>query len=280
MKSDPAFPAELEREIFETTAVLYPSTIPALLLVARRIFVWIEPLLYRVIRTDVEEIDFALQHARETKPASFFHRSVRHLYIGSRGFTGPSLLPVCPDILSLAYISPRGQPALLEAVQGFRNIRRWSGSLVDLFDGSDAVSLNLPVFETVTHLDVFDDIDVFNQYTIQLCASLTALPALTHLCLNKKVPSQIIRSLLSDCSRLQVFVIMWSSRVLAEAMVERHRKAGLEDPRFVVAVCDDYWADWEVGARGGVDFWAAAEAFVARKRSREIEGSRYLLEDW
>lgn len=40
MASDPFFPVELEREIFETAALLYPATIPSLLRVARRVLVW------------------------------------------------------------------------------------------------------------------------------------------------------------------------------------------------------------------------------------------------
>ncbi|KAJ7107396.1 hypothetical protein C8R44DRAFT_857975 [Mycena epipterygia] len=39
------FPPELEREIFETTALLYPKTIPKLLRVARRVLFWKVPLL-------------------------------------------------------------------------------------------------------------------------------------------------------------------------------------------------------------------------------------------
>ncbi|KAJ7794387.1 hypothetical protein B0H14DRAFT_2923276 [Mycena olivaceomarginata] len=39
----PAFPPELERELFETAAVVHPATIPALLRVAKRVLLWIEP---------------------------------------------------------------------------------------------------------------------------------------------------------------------------------------------------------------------------------------------
>jgi hypothetical protein len=40
MDNEPVFPAELEREIFEMTAVMHPKKIPKLLLVARRIHIW------------------------------------------------------------------------------------------------------------------------------------------------------------------------------------------------------------------------------------------------
>ncbi|KAJ7677784.1 hypothetical protein DFH06DRAFT_560623 [Mycena polygramma] len=43
----PAFPLEIELEIFTTAAILYDETIPSLLRVAHRVLIWIEPLLYR-----------------------------------------------------------------------------------------------------------------------------------------------------------------------------------------------------------------------------------------
>ncbi|KAK7050508.1 hypothetical protein R3P38DRAFT_1760988 [Favolaschia claudopus] len=270
---DPAFPAELEREIFETTAVLYPSTILTLLLVARRILVWIEPFLYTVVRTDIKGMHSAVERAIKTKPDSFFTRSVRHIYLGPYKFDGPLLVRMCPNLISLAYIRPRGQPVLLAAIHSFRNIQRWSGSLVDLFDAADAVDLSLPVFKTVTHMDVFDDLESKNRYSSKLCASLAALPALTHLCLNRTAEPRPIRNFLQHCAGLQVLVIMWSKPLPAKAMLGALREAGITDVRYVVAVCNGYWDDWEVGARGGVDFWVAAEDLIARKRSGEIEGN-------
>lgn len=40
MDAQPVFPMDLEREIFETAALLHPRGIPTLLLVARRVLVW------------------------------------------------------------------------------------------------------------------------------------------------------------------------------------------------------------------------------------------------
>jgi hypothetical protein len=37
---EPIFPVELEQVIFETTALMHPTAIPALLRVARRVLVW------------------------------------------------------------------------------------------------------------------------------------------------------------------------------------------------------------------------------------------------
>lgn len=233
----------------------------------------IEPLFYRVINTDSQAIYSAVKQAIRTKEADFFRHSVRHIYLGAGKNDFEALLRLCLDLVSFAYISPQGCPELLEMLKDARGIQRWSGSLEDLFGDPSAIDLGLPIFRTVTHLDVFDDVNANTILSAQLCASLIALPALTHLCLNRSVTVEILRRLLQECAHLQILVAMWSGRIQAMAMVVAHRRAGIVDVRYVVAVCDNYWADWDVGVRGGTDFWAASDAFVARKRRGEIEGT-------
>ncbi|KAJ6550049.1 hypothetical protein B0H19DRAFT_1160293 [Mycena capillaripes] len=46
---DAILPPELERLIFEIAALESPKSMPALILVARRVQIWIEPLLYGVL---------------------------------------------------------------------------------------------------------------------------------------------------------------------------------------------------------------------------------------
>ncbi|KAJ7705402.1 hypothetical protein B0H17DRAFT_1037849 [Mycena rosella] len=74
MATEPIFPPELEREIFEAAALMHPNSIPSL---SHRVHIWIEPFLYIVIRIDIVPMADAVR--RETKPASFFQESVRHL---------------------------------------------------------------------------------------------------------------------------------------------------------------------------------------------------------
>ncbi|KAJ7131271.1 hypothetical protein C8R44DRAFT_850069, partial [Mycena epipterygia] len=84
MHSYLAFPPEREREIFEIAALLYPGAIPILLRVARRVLVWIEPLLYRVVYVNghppYSDMAHALLRATTTKAPDFFH-VVRHLFV-------------------------------------------------------------------------------------------------------------------------------------------------------------------------------------------------------
>ncbi|KAJ7636192.1 hypothetical protein FB45DRAFT_1055682 [Roridomyces roridus] len=46
---DPKLPLELEKEIFEIAAHRLPATIPAMLLTARRVKIWVEPIFFRVV---------------------------------------------------------------------------------------------------------------------------------------------------------------------------------------------------------------------------------------
>ncbi|KAJ7826702.1 hypothetical protein B0H14DRAFT_2816723 [Mycena olivaceomarginata] len=51
--ASPMLPLELEREIFEIYALSWPKLIPKLMLVAKCVKEWVEPLLYRIISIDV-----------------------------------------------------------------------------------------------------------------------------------------------------------------------------------------------------------------------------------
>ncbi|KAJ7040687.1 hypothetical protein C8F04DRAFT_1081754, partial [Mycena alexandri] len=269
----------LEREIFETACALHPNTIPSLLRVARRVL-GSNPLLYRVIRTDIDRMLPAVQRAMETKPPSFF-KYVRHICLGSPSSWSAhhtlTLLRLCPRLESFAHMRPHGKPAL----GALTEVHRWSGCLNDLYDDG-AVDLTLPLFHRVTHMDVFENLEppphILNN------RGLTTMPALTHLCLNRYVRVDIVRRLLNECAHLQILINMWTdpayNRGKAEEIVARHYSAGVTDVRFVVVICRDYWSDWEVGACGGVDFWAAADAFVARKRRGEIEATCAVIEAW
>ncbi|KAJ7750409.1 hypothetical protein DFH07DRAFT_546282 [Mycena maculata] len=252
MDIEPIFPPELEREIFETTAILHPKTIPTLLRVAHRILIWVEPLLYRVILSD-ESMD-ALRRAMHVKPASFFAASVRHLAFPGRRISSElpaeeirALLQLCTNIVSLAL--NMDTPGLLPIMQEMK-IRRWVGWLVFFFEGnSDAVDLSHPAFRTVTHLHTFDDL---------------------------RDDAEVPRLVLERCTRLQVLLVFWD---IPEPARQMAANPPVTDVRFVVCIHGGvYRKDWEVGARGGTDMWTAADTFVARKRRREIDTSCYLLE--
>ncbi|KAJ6536903.1 hypothetical protein B0H19DRAFT_1182091 [Mycena capillaripes] len=265
-------PCELERQIFEIAGFDHFGMIPTLLRVARRVHVWMEPLLYRVIWLDAgthaAKTD-AVYAAISSKPASFFKDAVRHLFIDEsksldkeKAFT---LLRLCANVVNLAVLGDLVGPPLLPILARIR-LRRLSISLEQLFGGPQAVDFCHPLSLSVTHLDIFGNL------AMTMCTHLIALPALTHLCLNGRIEWDIVRLCLSECKTLVLLVNLWPSTQFIDADVFA-AAVPFEDARFVVGRCDEYWRHWEASAEGGADFWSEAAAFVAEKRRGEFSGT-------
>ncbi|KAJ7807332.1 hypothetical protein B0H13DRAFT_1929102 [Mycena leptocephala] len=265
---EPLLPLELEREIFETTARMYPGEIPTLLRVARRFLVWIEPLLYTVIilsdhdRTMVR----AVLKAVETKPPEFFH-AVRHLVlIHAPDYSvddGQQLLRLCSGVINFGSTIQYTNPTLLGILAEMR-VRRLSLTLKCLFAGS--IDLTHRSFGSITHLDIFDE-DII---TITLiCAQIPTLPALTHLSLDRETPRDIILTVLAKCPRLELLLVLWQF----SNPYKLARFPFVYDVRFVIGQYNDYWDDWKDDVKGLRRLWSRGDDFVARKRRGEVEGS-------
>ncbi|KAJ7662751.1 hypothetical protein DFH06DRAFT_1471509 [Mycena polygramma] len=269
---EPVFPVELEREIFETTALMYPKEIPSLLRVARRVLVWVEPLLYRIIHIAGNPgMASALLSAMSTKPPQFF-RAVRHLDLDS-GDLGPGaslrLFWLCNKIVDLIIRPNSTNPILLPILAQMR-VQRLSMYLGLMFRGS--INLQHKLFHSGTHLDIFD-----RQGVLEALSDVPKLPALTHLCLHSSIPRDDILKVLSECPRLSILLVQYSIMREDEYYGEA-QFPHVYDARFVISLDDKYWEDWVAGAKGFPGVWSAAEAFVARKRKGEIEATRYWLD--
>ncbi|KAJ6482765.1 hypothetical protein C8R45DRAFT_1150385 [Mycena sanguinolenta] len=100
-------PTDLERTIFETTTFLAPECIPTLVLVAWRIKVWLEPILYRtlVFRGETDHLVFFLG-TLASKPPAFFAHSTRHLLmVDVDPSVIRSILSACSQVENLWAIS-------------------------------------------------------------------------------------------------------------------------------------------------------------------------------
>ncbi|KAJ7705425.1 hypothetical protein B0H17DRAFT_1037921 [Mycena rosella] len=279
MANEPIFPADMEREIFETTALMHRNTIPTLLRVAQPVRIWIEPLLYRVIRMDEDPMADAVRRATHAESPSLLQDSVRHLGLCSSFPVEEAyaFLKLCPGIVSLFSHDQFVTPELLPIIQGMSQVRRWGGSLRKLFGAGKTIDLTLPFFHNVTHMDIFD---LGADFDTQICRSavgLATMPALTHLCLNDQMQEEVLPSVFSQCPNLQVVVNIWEYSDREHAL-EVAANPPVSDVRLVISIYEDYWDDWEVGAHGGSDFWVAADAFVARKRKGEIDAKCYWMD--
>ncbi|KAJ7036785.1 hypothetical protein C8F04DRAFT_465493 [Mycena alexandri] len=271
---DPTFPPELEREIFEITALIHPGTIPSLLRVARRVLIWSEPLLFRVVRIDATA-HRELLPALLTKSPEFVQTAVRHLGLLD-SWTGHSmeqllnLLSLCTGVIGFAFAGFYKATAFLPMLSQMR-LRHLSLSL-DAFD--DSFDLTHAIFASVTHLTLF------NMDHERITEAIKHIPKLrlTHVSLIINIPRDSVMAVLSKCPRLELFLILWPKQA---AGVNVYGLAGLPyvyDVRFVIGCYSDYWGDWEAGAKGYPNLWSQGDDFVARKRRGEIEATRYWLD--
>ncbi|KAJ7263937.1 hypothetical protein C8J57DRAFT_1626513 [Mycena rebaudengoi] len=261
---EPSFPPELERHIFELAAVSHRTIIPTLLRVARRVLVWIEPLLY--------------------EPAGFFHDSVRHILF-ERAYDWANqdinaLLQRCTGLVGFAtaytHCTPDIRPMLAQL-----QVKYLTLELTYLFRDLP-VDLRHPLFNSVTHLDLFDARNEFNN---KIYRQLPLLPALTHLCLKSELPRSLPLRILKGCSNLRVLV---NAREQLEdpahraQLVEFERNPPVADARFVVAFVimsfNRFWTDLDIIGRGVRPLWAHADELIAKKSRGEIEASCFWLD--
>ncbi|KAJ7622346.1 hypothetical protein FB45DRAFT_1061880 [Roridomyces roridus] len=284
----PVLPHELEQEIFVTAAYIEPLAIPKFMLVAWRVKLWVEPLLYRVVMLSGSEADNALG-----LNAASWYPCRSDLFIQSLG--SPSTLGESIHHLCLVSVDPdRIQPILSAAsnVQDLwiNNLTRDHWPIVStmplrrLHCSLEAFTLpkidfRHPMFSQLTHFELtfvphFTE-DVWS-------AGLAAIPNLTHFAYNSDLELlSLSPTLLRGCESLRalIFLAMAHMPILARSTIDPHLKDLARDPRFVQLVCTRYVRDWQMGALKGIDYWARADEFISKRRSGEIDALQHLLHD-
>ncbi|KAJ7861801.1 hypothetical protein B0H14DRAFT_2741331, partial [Mycena olivaceomarginata] len=186
MSTGAKLPVELERLVFESAAQNRPM-IPTLVLVAHRVRVWLEPLLYNVLLFDAVPNITGILDSIRTKPAPFLASAVRHvlMYSSPESLDMETLvkfLESCPGITTLSLIGVITGPRLLPALRNM-HIRRLSVDVRQLFrpltmkctTGNDSteleVDLDHPLFGAVTHLDLFNEVDFEDEEARTTCVA-------------------------------------------------------------------------------------------------------------
>ncbi|KAJ7670042.1 hypothetical protein DFH06DRAFT_160064 [Mycena polygramma] len=268
-------PADLERQIFEVAALSWPCSIPMFMLVAGRVRIWVEPLLYRTLMVygshGVMPDKFKGTHPvgigisvllpiLHAKGPSFFNAAVRHRiwashYIGATDEA--DLLSACSNVENpwLSGISGATVPQLNMP------LKRLHCRLKTLF-GPNPIDFAHQLFASLTHLEVYD---VPDRVDIEVWAALTQLPHLTHLALNDAVYLPMCIALLQASTSLQVLIFWLCNGEMGKGLWENYD--GI-DVRLVALLCPDCVEDWIMGALTGADYWSRAEDFIAVGRSR------------
>ncbi|KAJ7235603.1 hypothetical protein B0H12DRAFT_1327423 [Mycena haematopus] len=257
-------PAELERVIFELAAWQEPAMIKTLILVAKRVCIWIEPELYRVILCSGHGSVERLLQMMQSKPPEFLQKHVHHLALSTPIARSDvtRVLSTCTNIRDLALWTGITDPEMLSDMRNLSNLQHLSVNLFDLFGGHQQFQLprlgELP-FAHLTHLDVFSSMPE------ALWPLFGMLPRLTHLSFNDTYFPEIVQMALDMCATLQLLVVVWTHSIDDEPAVDTLE---ISDPRFCMVWCEMFEDDWKEGAQGGVDFWHRAEI------ARQIRGER------
>ncbi|KAJ6572438.1 hypothetical protein DFH09DRAFT_406927 [Mycena vulgaris] len=284
----PTLPFELERQIFELAALSRPALVPTLLRVAWRVKHWVEPLLYRTLVIDtVDRLDGipscsldTFMHIRRNKSASFIRDSVRNLFIYLVSVERTRIIiSACTGAENL-WLIPTGHPDPIDS--STPRVAVDSMSLRHLYcDFEDFCGLIItfgsfahPSFSHLTHLELFDGLHDEDDDPVHW-TGLTALAHLTHLSFDTYKVLALCPHLLTACKSLRALVLL-RHRPPRKWLEEEFGRLA-QDSRFVVMPLDDYAEDWQRGVLNGMDYWARADAFIAKKISGEINRRTFFL---
>ncbi|KAF7292690.1 hypothetical protein MIND_01167200 [Mycena indigotica] len=277
----PHLPEDLERAIFEHTAITDPGTVLPLMLVARRVHVWVEPLLFRILRVTERRRHQAALRALKRKPSAFAAQHVGHLLVDGIS-DNPSevlteLLKRCTGLHGLGTTYRYHVAALLPLLADLR-LRRLTADLGEIWRTGHATDTPTPIdtahlaFAHVTHLNLHDQVK-FAAVRAPVCAALPRFPALTHVRLQlsgSPAPITEFEAALHRAPHLHVLVLGEPDAADVAAL------GPAADVRLVCVSggCEYamFWKDWEDGLRGRLDVWERAERFVEGKREGRFSG--------
>ncbi|KAJ7900550.1 hypothetical protein B0H14DRAFT_3852369 [Mycena olivaceomarginata] len=280
----PILPVELEKEIFQMAAYSRPLSIPCLMLVARRVKIWVEPLLFQVVvlsrhqcldKTFIpytypiaDDDDFS---SIQSQPTSVLRDSVRHLLLLRVPKTVAEFIVSASSTVEDLWISTAEPIAFLLPFIGILPLKRLYCDLKELFAHKAQIDFGHPLFSRLTHLELFD------QKATDSYFDLALIPYLTHLAFNVPGLLHMSLTLLKTCKSLRVLVLVTlMPGHLSEMIVKREVLWQLsEDPRFVRMFCLEFVDDWKTGALTGSDYWSRAEDFIMQRRSGEIDRLQY-----
>nr|GAT51495.1 predicted protein [Mycena chlorophos] len=265
---EPFFPPELERKIFEEAAYLHAALIPVLLLVAQRVFLWMEPLMYRTltVRDHLPQYERFLEIFLLKSPA-FLTAAVRHIHfdssaasINTAGKTYAEILARCPGITHVGTTVVFTGPRAREALTVLPNLTHLTTNLNGLFPDSKSVNPRHAILANVTHLNLHDSMAQYHARE-NIWDAIPYIPRLTHLRMKSSgLEPTLLEQLLESCPNLHVLLLTTGKSSEAFTVL---------DPRLVWGYVTDhydlFWEDWMRNVRGEVDMWLLAEEMVQRR---------------
>ncbi|KAF7299798.1 hypothetical protein HMN09_00985900 [Mycena chlorophos] len=288
--SSPLLPPELERIVFETAARMAFGSIPPLMLVARRVHIWLEPLLYRVIRQKhvpaavmIAVLESRPEILRNAVESLFFDSSLEGELSTERS---DQLLAICSTSISTLFFDrfPKDKAAWT-TLPSLPKLSRLTCPLLIL---TGIVSLDPSTMQyrypLLTHAEVGGPV------AAEFLVLAGSISTLTHLACTNPSDSfdASIRRFLESTPRIVAVIIVCGSSFVGQyfdavndvALAECDQ-ARLMGGTYPDGADEDSWMEWQDSALGtGMDFWDRGELFLERKRKGEVDASRRWMEDW
>ncbi|KAJ7435661.1 hypothetical protein B0H11DRAFT_1937377 [Mycena galericulata] len=256
------FPIEMERETFEWAVFLHPVDRLNPMLVARRVQIWLERLLYRsILLRSAAQTELLLRTLR-ARSQSFRQNCIRNIAIGPMLSMNcqelQSILCICQGITTLAVL---GSPT----IEGLENRKKKKKKNRGL--GLQRLTIDPLHMSRLVH----DDWEVW--------AGLDRL-ALTHLAFHLYsagsghsylLPLKILQGALRCCKSLQVLILLYPTRLANRDVIE------IRDSRFCIDFSSDSVANWYGECRGGDHFWRRADRFTAKKKGVRLSVGLLLM---
>ncbi|KAJ7059546.1 hypothetical protein C8F01DRAFT_1370451 [Mycena amicta] len=264
---DPRLPPELEREIFETSALLHPGMRYILVLVASRVHTWIEPTLYRTIAPDGSERSEHILALSRSKSPGFFQSAVRRVILRRETHKRPEILRLTPGATHVAIGDRFNVEPISETLLEMRQIQclvARSGGLA----GANLLDASLAVWACLTHLHFLDRWSIGEEKTR---AFVFGLPSLTHLAIESSQSWHWIERLVQNAHRLRILVLLGWDEVSATFVAENAVKH-IADARLVVCAPET----WDESVREGYNFWDVAQEFLRQKTDGKVNESPFL----
>ncbi|KAF7305415.1 DUF2470 domain-containing protein [Mycena chlorophos] len=269
--ADPCFPLELEQLIFEMAAEDRTDLV-RLLTVAKRVNIWLEPILYSILRLIRESNCQAFLHAAASKPPSFLVNNIRRLLLVPREELFPALR-MCTKtthVLLMAaadHNTPAGESELLDILGGM-DIRCAALRLTSLVPSGNLSELRgrHPAFLNLSHLEVLDNLRSIRHSVIPFISNL---PSLTHLAFHDSMQPDDVQAILTSCQRLKCLVVLSGSNGYSRDLSSTMGAALLEKDERLVYTTFLRWDEClEQGTRP--TYWDVADAFIEDKRNGRV----------
>ncbi|KAJ7209297.1 hypothetical protein GGX14DRAFT_632623 [Mycena pura] len=253
---------------------------------------WVEPLLYRTLvivsEVDVTVIDGlptcdiqTFDRIIQTKSPAFLAGAVRNVILQyDNAHQARAILSACPGIENLYLTCQHLDPALVDPVFDLPSLRQLYCLLEQVFNLHSVDPFVHTTLAHITHLELLDGPGKIERHGpmrgIPLGTRLSVLPHLTHLALNLNHATEIrvCVQVLAECKCLRVLVVFCDDGYEEEA---RHagREVLASDFRGVMMM--SYVKDWQLGILTGNDYWAQAEASIAKRIFGEVDRSAFFF---